>query len=356
MSGALRMAKQSHQMGEHASSLWGDYAADADAAAAPAGGLQEACKPGMWPATAAYRGTIMLHHGFTACPQQFDLVVPRLQSAGFTVLTPVMPGHGYRPEVNATGDGWDDNYLDMPNYRQEYEAFIDRMHTMMMAANGEKAVAGLSVGGGVAAMQAYKGGYDRRMLMAPMIMPDGIYHTLLMLMRWNREIQYVKQSWGEDCEVRRVPATRGGSCQFDVMKMSAGVHVGQEHNSDAARGGANFGPGGMQIVFVDEDSTVSTNAVINLAIKYGMDRSSAMICGLDKALPHSFTSLQDNWKTNMYWLPEVNDMIVNYLAHGVNAPQSGMSTSNWPRCDVRCTASTCQHGLLYGTKPGVHQS
>ena len=39
------------------------------------GGSQEQCKPRKYDATGAYQGTILLLHGFTACPQQFDEVV-----------------------------------------------------------------------------------------------------------------------------------------------------------------------------------------------------------------------------------------------------------------------------------------
>ena len=39
-------------------------------------------------------GLPVLFHGFSACPQQWDLISPLLAKRGFDVLMPLNPGHG----------------------------------------------------------------------------------------------------------------------------------------------------------------------------------------------------------------------------------------------------------------------
>lgn len=350
---AGRMIKQMRHggsgVGSTSKALWNTYVKSVNDKAAVAGGFQEACKPSMHEARSSYRGAIMLHHGFTACPQQYELLVPMLQSLGFTVFLPTMPGFGYRPGKAASPSrhGAIEDYIDdLPIEHEEYELFAERMHDIMMTARGEKVVGGLSVGGGVAAYQNYLGGYDRAWLAVPMIYANGILNTLLDLSRLTPSLSSSRQGWGEGCEDERAHG-RAGICQFTVNNLKSTVDLGRGHNKDASRHGPNFSPGGMQIMFVEDDPTVDTDAVINLAIKYDMDRTSPWICGFDNAVGHSFLSMHDNVDGNMYWLGEVNDMIVQYLAKGNASPQSGTSQSDYPRCDVKCTPETCQYGLKY---------
>jgi alpha-beta hydrolase superfamily lysophospholipase len=39
-------------------------------------------------------GVVVLFHGFSACPQQYDVLGPLIAAEGFDVLLPLTPGHG----------------------------------------------------------------------------------------------------------------------------------------------------------------------------------------------------------------------------------------------------------------------
>ena len=59
------------------------------------GALQPACRCRLWPATTpAPRGVVLLLHGFTAGPWQFDELAPKLAAAGLTAYAARLPGHG----------------------------------------------------------------------------------------------------------------------------------------------------------------------------------------------------------------------------------------------------------------------
>src|SRR5688500_7488953 len=51
------------------------------------------------------KGTVMLCHGFTAGPWQYEELAKRLQKEGYNVYAPRMPGHGFaRPDGQITGE------------------------------------------------------------------------------------------------------------------------------------------------------------------------------------------------------------------------------------------------------------
>lgn len=274
----------------------------------------------------------MLLHGFTACPQQFEKLVPLLTSKGYTVFTPVLPGHGYKSEPR--GSGFNDYIADLVTREEDYRVFGREMHQVMQAAGGEKAIFGMSLGGGVAAWIGHLGGYDRTMLAVPMISAGRFFDPFLTYLNLSPARRYRPLSWGQGCEDERASG-RAGICTFNSAIVAAGRNLGRDHLNDAAREGMKGGD--MQIVFVEEDSAVSTPAIIDLAEKYGMDKSTSNVCGMDAALGHSFLSPYDNADVDKYWIDEVTQKIANYLTEGRSLPQDGVSTSGWPGCEVRST-------------------
>lgn len=327
-------------VGSKAQNLWNQYVSAANAAADRDGrGLQTACQPQMHAHKGSYRGAALLFHGFTACPQQFEKLIPQLTAKGFTVFTPVTPGHGYNWKT-LSGGSIDDNIVDLPTEEEEYRVFGRKMHAIMQATTGEKVIFGMSLGGGIAAWTSYLGGYDRTFLAAPMILAGGILNNAISLANQFPATRNRVTSWGEGCEIER-QGGRAGICHFTAAIGAAARNLGQQHLRDVRRG-TNVAPGSMQIVFVEEDQAVSTNAVINLAKKYGIDASSDMICGMDEAYGHSFLSPYDNPDENKYWLEEATQMVANYLTGGQSLPQGGgfkmFGRTKYPRCNVKASA------------------
>lgn len=322
-------------VGSRAANLWNEYVSAANAAADSTGrGLQTGCQPRMHTHRGTYRGAIMLFHGFTACDQQFEQLIPLLTARGYTVFTPVSPGHGYNYE-SRSGGIFNDYVAALPTDEEEYREFGREMHEIMQSANGEKVLFGLSLGGGIAAWVGHLGGYDRRMLAAPMMLASGLLNNVISLANqfpWRR---YQITSWGEGCEVER-SAGRAGICHFNAAIGAAARNLGQQH-SNSVNGGVDYSQGEVQIMFVDEDAAVSTNAIISLGLRYGIDRTSEMICGMDANVGHSFLSPYDNIGVDMYWLNETTQMVADYLTQGKPVPQGGGSSQSqgYPRCNIQ---------------------
>lgn len=85
---------------------------------------------------------VLLLHGFGDTPQTLALLARRLQRAGYSVLAPLLPGHGRTMDAFArsTADEW---------IAAAQSAFID-LHTR----HASVAVAGLSMGGALATILA----------------------------------------------------------------------------------------------------------------------------------------------------------------------------------------------------------
>jgi len=57
-------------------------------------GVRDGCMPLRFPATAAYRGVAVIHHGFSSCPQEMTTLAAPLAAAGYDAVFPLLPGHG----------------------------------------------------------------------------------------------------------------------------------------------------------------------------------------------------------------------------------------------------------------------
>ena len=68
--------------------------------------LDPRCEPFVLPGTKGE--TIVVIHGFTGCPAHWRLVAPVLAEAGYTIVAPLLPGHGTRPEdlTGVSADDW----------------------------------------------------------------------------------------------------------------------------------------------------------------------------------------------------------------------------------------------------------
>lgn len=66
-------------------------------------GVRPGCMPMRFPATSTYRGAVIVHHGFSSCPQEMATLGPPLAAAGYDVLFTLLPGHGnaikYSPDA-----------------------------------------------------------------------------------------------------------------------------------------------------------------------------------------------------------------------------------------------------------------
>eukprot|EP00937_MAST-01D_sp_MAST-1D-sp2_P004393 g4393.t1 len=331
---------------------WDAYVNDTIASAKH--GLQEACVPRRFPAAATvpYRGTAVLFHGFSACPQQYFALAPLLAERGFDVLLPLTPGHGNA--LNTTGTpatisnciyGCDhaaqlDDATGLPATTAGYHDFVARMNGIASLAAGERVVGGLSLGGALAASAQRIGFplYARALVMNPLLQLSTKLEddALVAIDALNGTMRRKYAGWGHECTRERW-AGRGGLCMFRVEQAAAARDFGFEElllaHAPAASSEA------LAVVYDAQDNTVRNNATRALA-----RRSKAQQHCVFNFSQHSFLSTYDDLGVNKWWLNEVSCRIADYLSDGKPfplSPRADAGEGGERYCALQCSAARC---------------
>jgi carboxylesterase len=103
---------------------------------------------------------LLLLHGFTNCPQQFDAIGRHFHEAGWNVVIPRYPRHGYSDRLNTS----------IAELRSDHLIAVANRSAEAAAGLGERlTVAGLSLGGILTGHLAQtRDGIERAVLIAPM--------------------------------------------------------------------------------------------------------------------------------------------------------------------------------------------
>ncbi|NBW80304.1 alpha/beta fold hydrolase, partial [bacterium] len=147
-----------------AQTIWDDYIFNTVSTRS----LQSGCEPfQVRPEKGvAYRGVVILLHGFTSCPKQYRDMAKDFAEQGYHVLIPLLPGHG-----GAAADELDaQTTLPGANNWFNYDAFSRWINTLARGVSeGEVHIGGLCLGGTIAmrAMQLEPNLYARSMLFSP---------------------------------------------------------------------------------------------------------------------------------------------------------------------------------------------
>jgi len=129
--------------------------------AAEAQGISSECGTRLMTHGAKTHRVIVMFHGLTNCPEQFDSLGRLSFARGANVLIPRLPHHGLANRM--TGDL---AHMSAPEMR----AFTDRVMDAASGLGDSVTVAGLSIGGSIAAWVAqHRPGVDRAVMIAPMI-------------------------------------------------------------------------------------------------------------------------------------------------------------------------------------------
>jgi carboxylesterase len=112
---------------------------------------------------------LLLLHGFTNCPQQFDALGRQFHERGWNVLIPRYPRHGYADRLSSS----------ISELRSDHLIAVANQSATAAAGLGERlTVAGLSLGGILAAHLAQThDSVQRAVLIAPMFGLQGIPRT-----------------------------------------------------------------------------------------------------------------------------------------------------------------------------------
>lgn len=270
------------------------------------GELQKDCSPFFKLAKENVKGSVMLFHGYSACPQQYNEVAAELADIGYNVFVPLLPGHGRVPVKS--GDKVIDNSENLPDVKSTviYEKFAANMGLMLKDEPGTKVIGGLSVGGVIAsrAMLANPDIYDRGFLMAPFFNAAGPVSLLIPAVE--AIMPNKSMGWGEKCENQR-RLGRAGYCDFKVTNIAAVRRFGLDTLKDV---GNIKKP--MQIIGVEKDPAASNSAIAEAVKK--LPNSDA--CFFAEGASHSMLSRQDNVSTNMFWLAPLKQQMIRYIDTG----------------------------------------
>ncbi len=314
-----------NQMSAAASARWNAYVARVTQGVT----LQSGCRPTRVSPVkgASYKGTIVLFHGFTACPQQFFEVAKPLSAAGFEVLMPLLPGEG-RVTVARNGKMHDDlSDMPTPATRTRYLDLADEMTEIARMAGGTKVVGGLSVGGMVAtaALERGAGVWARGEVFAPFFGAPG-------LQGWITQgvaplLPSYVQAW-EGCDAARQNPNhaRSGYCEFQLQHLEAAIQLGKEVVSGA---GAIAVP--VQLAGVEADRAADDGLMHDV-----VDRAANMnACFYPKGTPHAFVARFDHPELDMKWIPLLNQQITAYATRGAPFATEGTSSEyGFPRCVI----------------------
>ncbi len=375
---------QAEGITEKAARLWDSYVATL-----PLNQIQEECRPRMVPHQGAYKGVVVLFHGFTACPQQYFPLSEELAAAGYTVLLPLNPGHGRQ---YTTKDGINtDNIADLPTGRAndpnsylKYFDFVVNMNAIAREFGGERVVGGLSLGAAMASFATVQDPllWTRQIIMSPLYELDqavihNVMGTLSNINNFNRTlgnlldpILQMNQGWGQGCENERTlswvaqydrTGTRAGICQFKITHVLAANQFGFDawNLIQPTRIKTQFvvvqddpvinkqlvfnGVGrirGEQLKFKSFETTKRLDQDERARICYVPSSNLTCADNLNKPLAeqtlncanHSLLSRFDAPNQNKYWIDILQPKLVNFITKGEFVPAGNGRAHNDPLC------------------------
>jgi pimeloyl-ACP methyl ester carboxylesterase len=333
--------------------------------------IQENCKPFLVPAKSdvPFRGTVFLHHGFTACPQQFrEWAEKDLSPAGYNVVAVLLPGHGREWNRVSSSSGKkkiDEDEIDgLPNrlnWSSEYTLFTAQVNKVLAAAPGERVVGGLSVGGETAVLSAWMNPnlVDRLILFAPFFRisgedgkgPDAAPKEFWKMILKGAEnslhglvpdvvdvlsdpsptnslhwISQIRVGWGDGCLEERymkpMPG-RAGICEFRMNHLSANQMLGKFLTRKANY--RNLKNLSVQIVAVDHDVVADVGSIRKFR-DYFAESSEGVrpsFCLMPVGVNHSMLSRYDAPSENKWWLNSALQRATTFVVDGKSFPKKG---------------------------------
>jgi pimeloyl-ACP methyl ester carboxylesterase len=190
------------------------------------------------PKPAEAKGTILMFHGFSAGPWQYEFLAKKAFDDGYNVFVPRMPGHGF---LDADGSV---NARELPTARTafQYEAFADNAYQQAASLGAPVSVSGLSVGGAVALRVAEKHPEVKHVVAyAPFMRPK----TMAWLFDSARAVDVVPLNvgdgvlsavpwgWGDECHAVAAAGQRAGTCDFSIGALNGALAFGDTVLKDA---------------------------------------------------------------------------------------------------------------------------
>jgi alpha-beta hydrolase superfamily lysophospholipase len=299
--------------------------------------LQEDCRPRLVEPVGPvpYRGTVVLVHGFTACPQQLFELSELLALQGFRSMLVLLPGHG-RQFDGADGD----DLMGLPsgrNWQRKFAALAADINGIMEYAEGDRVIGGLSAGATASLyinMQAPEL-YDRHIVFAPFFaaavdrlteLPAAVTSQTPVPSSTNVSPFGTKPA----CLEKRKQG-RAGYCDYQDKHLEALNEMGR-YSLDALRETPLTVP--LQLVGVENDTVVS-NIEIGEFLRSQDDIGQTSACFLPEGVPHDMISQYDFPAVEMFWLDSLLNGSIGFITVGRRLPAIGkesVSEAPYPVC------------------------
>ena len=272
--------------------------------------IQPDCKPEKHSAVGPLKGSIILLHGFTGCPQQFSSAGQELSQYGFNVYIPLLPGHGY-----AGLEG----YRGLPSQKASakiFNKFISDLEKLITQEDTpQKMIGGVSFGATLAAAAITKPGspFKRALLITPVFglnQPTTNNNSYYAVKTPVSEIdpklaQKTTLGWGEDC-VYETSIGRSGYCRYTIDSLLAITSYGESLVGKKLEAGIQ-----SQLIGVERDPCAS-NKLIQMFLK----NNKTVGCNYPFPANHSLISAFDSPDENKFWLASLMANMIRFVSAG----------------------------------------
>lgn len=270
------------------------------------------------------RGTVLLLHGYSACPQQYFELAERLATRGYRSLIPLLPGHGRARRA----DGSDD-VSGLPTggtWRASFDAYAQALNTIMRSATGERILVGLSGGGATALHTALAAPalYDRLLVLSPFfdVAAPALVNVAIAVAGATPGLRALDATpFGSERKcLEKVAQGKASYCEWQLRHVRGMHALGQ---SVARRLLASPYTGGVQFVGVEGDKSVSAQRIRRVMLAH--DGPGASACFYPAGVPHSMFSRFDHPGEDMYWLEDFHAAALAFIGEGRRFPTAGPS-------------------------------
>lgn len=315
--------------------------------------IQSQCEPQRFspPANVKRRGVAILLHGFSACPDQYDVLGPQLASAGYEVFVPLFPGHGAKPLTNSPRK---DDVEGVPRVGAGWGPMVARINEIGQKFSGERVLVGLSHGSNLAlrAIQVSPNLWSKAFLMAPKLTNESSFFKFLLkspihilsidqlsdadMVKQNpadfgdQQILSMRSGWRKCSEIDvNPPGNRGGFCNFENRHAMAMFDFGALVIKSAevmAEKGSRIATK-IQFVLSTTDNGVCNNASLKVLKAVRQSGSESKACMMPEGVPHSMFSRHDS-PYEKPWVPALFSQLQSFLVEEKFVPGSGETVAN----------------------------
>lgn len=293
--------------------------------------IQENCKPRKYEAKGEVIGSVLMYHGFTACPQQYFELAEELSNKGFNVYLPLLPGHGEEWD-----EGSESPHQNLPIYENINEVnnkLINKMSNIMKSETGLRILVGLSAGGALAqySLTLTPNLYHRALVIAPFLRTsrekewhkpyERLYPELADILGRFPGLRNILYGWGGVCEGIERDGGRAGTCHFKPSNVAGLQRFGstlKKKYRSLKRGEISTK---IQVVGVEKDKAVSNSEIrwLNkLMVKKDLNISE---CFYPYPANHSLLSKFDSPNEDKFWIEDVYTKTIKFISNGESFPK-----------------------------------